>query len=709
MALKRLKWLKYLFVNRVEAETEQQYWNEKRKKHLANEHSEGLVLGLEVLATDPASLSVRVNAGRAIDTDGNDPEVESVQQLDLTALVPPSGETLVYLSLRFGSTETDPYFVDEIGATQNKFVQDGFLLEASPVAPTSPVLELCRIRLGAGATAILDPADPANPGLNEIDRTHVKRSGKEVVLLRDLSDVSDAEADAFNAMPSPSAANRVSVLSDLAPIQAQQAALEAEIVASRGSKPSLDERLDVALNEDGTLRTTGFGAGIDREEIAMLRPHEASPVSDQVMVEPGRFTKSDASGFVDLPAPLSSASFPPVAAGQARYDLLLLDDAGALQIVPGTEVPAPGDPFVDHPALPTDRLAVAIVRVDETASVLVEAADITDVREFFNKGGGALGSPQMSTSLAAAGQVVFLTTFSYTPGQNQLLVFSGGVYMTSGQDYTETSPTAIAFASGRIQDERVTIWKSGGGTGGGGGPPPPVEDYVTHERSGMETDYAGASTLRVTAGVCFVGLRSKQVRKTAATDLDVTLAGNYVSGAPGPSRHVHALVRDDGTVKLTTDPPLWADRDGTTSGRLQYRQIGADLWRYLGCRRLDGSGNLIPFRTVGGRFLLYLQHTNVLSGGTATSPTPLSLAAPVPPTSRMALLHVKSSQGVDPDEAYVRPSGGPGNGNRILYNSGTNQGIQMWCATDTSQAIDYRRGASGFMDIDVDGFLEDLD
>lgn len=38
MALKKLLWRKYLFVNRIEAETEQTYWNEKHKKHLAHEH-----------------------------------------------------------------------------------------------------------------------------------------------------------------------------------------------------------------------------------------------------------------------------------------------------------------------------------------------------------------------------------------------------------------------------------------------------------------------------------------------------------------------------------------------------------------------------------------------------------------------------------------------------------------------------------------------
>ena len=74
MALKRLKWLKYLFIGRSEGETEQSYWNGKRRKHLANEHSAGIATGLEVTATAPPSLSVRVAAGRALDSGGDDPE-----------------------------------------------------------------------------------------------------------------------------------------------------------------------------------------------------------------------------------------------------------------------------------------------------------------------------------------------------------------------------------------------------------------------------------------------------------------------------------------------------------------------------------------------------------------------------------------------------------------------------------------------------------
>ena len=138
MALKRLNWLKYLFVNRTEAETEQNYWNEKRKKHLASEHSEGIVSGLEVLAADPVSLKIKVQSGRALDSQGNDPEIESTQELDLASLVPVSGSLMVYLVLRYAEREVEPYFVNETGQYQNRYVQDGYAVEPTTVPPSAP-------------------------------------------------------------------------------------------------------------------------------------------------------------------------------------------------------------------------------------------------------------------------------------------------------------------------------------------------------------------------------------------------------------------------------------------------------------------------------------------------------------------------------------------------------------------------------------------
>jgi hypothetical protein len=251
MALKKLKWLKYLFVNRTEAETEQNYWNEKRKKHLASEHSEGIVTGLGVTATTPASLSVEVAAGRALDASGNDPEVESVQTIDLASLVPETGTKTVYIALKFNEVEAEPYFVDEIGDYQNKYTQDSYQLEATTTAPSAPSVELARVILGAGATSISDAADPDNPQTNEIDLRNVKYSGKEVTALKDLSDVSEDEADAFNAMENPSASNPITTVSKADSIVAP---VRDEVITARGSKSSLDDRLDVMLNDDGSFK-----------------------------------------------------------------------------------------------------------------------------------------------------------------------------------------------------------------------------------------------------------------------------------------------------------------------------------------------------------------------------------------------------------------------------------------------------------------------
>ncbi len=139
MSLKRLLWRKWLFIGQNEGETEQEYWNEKRKKHIAHDHREGMVYGLEVIETDPPSLRVRVNAGRALDTNGNDPEVENVQELDLAALVPGSGTATVYVALAFTSEEVEPYFVEETDENQNKYVQDRYALAAGTTPPSDPV------------------------------------------------------------------------------------------------------------------------------------------------------------------------------------------------------------------------------------------------------------------------------------------------------------------------------------------------------------------------------------------------------------------------------------------------------------------------------------------------------------------------------------------------------------------------------------------
>lgn len=286
MALKRLKWLKYLFVNRTEAETEQQYWNEKRKKHLAKEHSDGIAVGLEVTEAAPLSLSVEVAAGRALDAQGNDPEIESVQEIDLASLVPASGTRTVYITLKHNEVEVEPYFVDEIGDYQNKYVQDSYQLEVITSAPSAPAVELARVVLNAGVTAITDAVDPKNPQTNEIDLRYRKHSGKEVLAFRDLSDIDENEADALNSMNNPSALNPIATFQD---VDDKLQPVEDEVSAARGTKASIDSRLDVMLNDDGSFKgitkitssapLTGGGTAGD----VPLGINNATPASDGAM------------------------------------------------------------------------------------------------------------------------------------------------------------------------------------------------------------------------------------------------------------------------------------------------------------------------------------------------------------------------------------------------------------------------------------------
>lgn len=276
MALKRLKWLKYLFIGRTEGETEQQYWNEKRKKHLANEHSAGIVAGLEVTETGPPSLRVRVAGGRAVDSDGNDPEVESVQELDLASLVPATGEVTTYIVLSFAEAQVEPYFVDETGEYQNKYLQDGARLEVLAAPPATPAVELARVVLAVGALEITDAANPDDPGPNEIDQSHRQHSGWTAPSLAELADVSGDEAAAFNAMDSPSAGNPVATVGN---VEAAVSPLEVELAAARGDRASLDDRLDESLEPDGGLKPHG-GAHVD--PAADPVPH-ATPLAPGLM------------------------------------------------------------------------------------------------------------------------------------------------------------------------------------------------------------------------------------------------------------------------------------------------------------------------------------------------------------------------------------------------------------------------------------------
>ena len=122
-----------------------------------------------------------------------------------------------------------------------------------------------------------------------------------------------------------------------------------------------------------------------------LRPHEQDTPDDTLRIEPGRYMNSNRTQVINKATAFNSGAFATVSGGGVtRYDLVSMDNSGNPQIKQGSEVASPGDPYTDAPTPDVDKLVVAIVKVDETATVVVDEADVYDTREFLNLGGGGV-------------------------------------------------------------------------------------------------------------------------------------------------------------------------------------------------------------------------------------------------------------------------------------------------------------------------------
>lgn len=223
------------------------------------------------------------------------------------------------------------------------------------------------------------------------------------------------------------------------------------------------------LNKGGAT-----GTYISQDEMDIYRPHTQTSPNTTVRVEAGQHIKSDGSGAIIVGSAANSGSFAVVTvAGKARYDLLNIDDSGVLQILQGSEVTAPGTPLTDAPTFPTDALPIAIVKVDEDATVVVNDTDITDVRPFLNLGGGAgagAGATQLYEKQVAAttGQTVFtLVLGTYVIGSDTLQVFRNGKKLVKLDEYTETANNIVTLVNGATEDDVFEFIVPAAGAGEG--------------------------------------------------------------------------------------------------------------------------------------------------------------------------------------------------------------------------------------------------
>jgi len=188
-----------------------------------------------------------------------------------------------------------------------------------------------------------------------------------------------------------------------------------------------------------------------RVQLRELRPRAQATPDNTVAIEPGIYSKSDGTGFVRKTAAFNSPTFPVVTSGKTRYDILCLDNTGTAVIVSGTEVTSPGDPITNAPTAPTDKLALGIIRINETSSVAVDGSDITDVREFLNKGGSGGGSgTQKYTHTQSSGSVTW--TVVHNLGTNDVIVQifdapQGNVVIPNNIDIVDTNTVSVTFTA----------------------------------------------------------------------------------------------------------------------------------------------------------------------------------------------------------------------------------------------------------------------
>lgn len=200
---------------------------------------------------------------------------------------------------------------------------------------------------------------------------------------------------------------------------------------------------------------------LSRDRISELQPISTSQtntgISDKILVRAGSYTNSPGKAVVRIEDQLSP-SFGPVTSGHERIDIVTIDDNGVVDTFPGIEAD-PGEAVPQD--YPTDKQVVAEVFVDETDQVFISPDDITDVRFMFNLGGGGGGGGILQVrrydAVASAGQTVVTLPWTYTPGNQQLVVTSSGVVLKVGDDYTESTGNTVTFVTGRPAGETISI------------------------------------------------------------------------------------------------------------------------------------------------------------------------------------------------------------------------------------------------------------
>jgi hypothetical protein len=138
-----------------------EYHRRRQQLYARFSQGAGIVTGLQVIASDPPDSAVYIMPGVAIDDNGHVTVLPKPRAYNIGTT-----EGYLYLLLTYG--ESGPR-ADEDGPEGMRFMFDEFGIQATPILPSTPYVELARIWRQGRESPIADAQTAAHPVANEID------------------------------------------------------------------------------------------------------------------------------------------------------------------------------------------------------------------------------------------------------------------------------------------------------------------------------------------------------------------------------------------------------------------------------------------------------------------------------------------------------------------------------------------------------------
>ena len=140
-----------------------EYHRGQQRLHMLAFHNVGIIGGLNVVASEPADLSVSIQPGMAVDSEGNIIIVPASQHYQIQI----REKGTIYLIIQFREVPAEPYQPPEGG--QPTRIIEAYRIQEREKLPDEPYLELCRISFDPAEKTIRDTGKSSKPGKNEID------------------------------------------------------------------------------------------------------------------------------------------------------------------------------------------------------------------------------------------------------------------------------------------------------------------------------------------------------------------------------------------------------------------------------------------------------------------------------------------------------------------------------------------------------------